>query len=51
VILDPFAGSGATLVAAEQTSRAGCAIDIEPKYVAATLERLAQMGLEPKVEG
>lgn len=48
LICDPFLGSGTTLVACEQTGRRGRGIEIEPKYCAVTLERLHQMGLEPK---
>lgn len=48
LVLDPFCGSGTTLVACEQTGRQGRAIDIEPKYVAVALERLSLMGLTPK---
>ena len=50
VVLDPFAGSGTTLVAAEQGGRTGYGLDIDPKYVAVTLERLSRMGLEPRLE-
>ena len=49
VIADFFAGSGSTIVAAEQTGRSCRAIEIEPKYVAVILERLAGMGLEPRL--
>ena len=48
-IYDPFLGSGTTLVACEQTGRIGYGMEIEPKYVAVTLERLAGMGLEPRL--
>lgn len=44
---DWFSGSGTTLVACEQTGRLGRGIEIEPKYVAVTLERLSMMGLVP----
>ena len=47
-ILDPFLGSGTTMVAAEQLGRICYGMEIEPKYVAVTLERMAGMGLEPK---
>lgn len=50
VLLDIYCGSGTALVAAEQTGRVGCGIELEPKYIAVTLERLSQMGLEPKLE-
>jgi DNA modification methylase len=46
---DPFMGSGTTLVAAEQTGRLCYGCEIEPKYVAVALERLSQMGLEPRL--
>jgi len=44
---DPFLGSGTVLIACEQTGRRGRGIEICEKYCAVTLERLAQMGLEP----
>jgi DNA modification methylase len=49
-VLEPFCGSGTTLVACERLGRKGRGIEIEPKYVAVTLERLSKMGLEPKLE-
>lgn len=48
-IAEPFSGSGATIVAAEQTGRLCRGIEIEPKYVAVALERLAGMGLAPRL--
>ena len=48
-ILDPFLGSGTTMVAAEQLGRICYGMEIEPKYVAVALERMAGMGLEPKL--
>jgi DNA modification methylase len=48
-VADWFLGSGTTLVACEQTGRNGYGMEIEPKYVAVTLERLSQMGLEPRL--
>lgn len=48
-ISDPFMGSGAVHVAAEQTGRICYGMELEPKYVAVTLERLAGMGLEPRL--
>tara|TARA_R110001592_G_scaffold29350_3_gene106495 strand:- start:11686 stop:11970 length:285 start_codon:yes stop_codon:yes gene_type:complete len=32
IVLDPFAGSGSTLIACEQVSRAARCIELEPKY-------------------
>lgn len=49
VVLDSFCGSGSTLVAAEQTGRHGYGVELDPKYVAVILERLAGMGLEPRL--
>jgi len=49
VILDPFLGSGTTMVAAEQLGRVCRGIDIEPKYVAVALQRMKDMGLSPKL--
>jgi len=37
--LDPFAGSGTTIIAAEQAGRRCYAMDIEPKYVQVAKER------------
>ncbi|MBT5413550.1 MAG: site-specific DNA-methyltransferase [Rhodospirillaceae bacterium] len=42
VILDGFAGFGTTLLAAERTGRIGCGIELDPRYVDATIRRLAQ---------
>lgn len=47
-ILDPFLGSGSTMCAAEQLGRLCYGMEIEPKYVAVALQRLADMGLEPR---
>ena len=48
IIFDLFIGSGTTLVACEQTGRIGRGIEIEPRYVAVSLERLSLLGLECK---
>lgn len=47
-VYDPFVGSGTTLVAAENESRACYAMEIDPAYVAVCLERMKAMGLEPR---
>jgi len=47
VVLDPFLGSGTTVIAAEQEGRICYGMEIEPKYVAVVLERLSALGLEP----
>lgn len=47
--LDPFLGSGTTIVAAHQNERRGLGIERLEKYVAVTLERLAEVtGLTPE---
>lgn len=47
IILDPFCGSGTTLIAAQRTKRIGAAIEIDPLYVDTALKRLsAAMGIE-----
>ena len=49
VVADFFLGSGPMIVAAEQLNRICYGMEIEPKYVAVTLERMADVGLEPKL--
>src|SRR5262249_51612470 len=49
VIYEPFSGSGTALAAAEATGRVCCAIEKAAAFVAVALERLAQMGLEPRL--
>ena len=49
IVYDPFGGSGTTMVACEQTGRLCRMIEIEPKYVAVILERMATLGLEPRL--
>jgi len=39
VVLDPFLGGGATLMAAEQSGRAAYAMDIDPAYIDVALRR------------
>jgi DNA modification methylase len=42
VILDPFIGSGTTLIAAEETRRRCCGIEIDPAYVDTAIRRWEQ---------
>ena len=44
-----FLGSGTTMVAAEQLGRTCYGMEISEKYVAVALERMAGMGLEPRL--
>lgn len=39
LVLDPFGGSGSTLIAAEQLNRRAYLMEIDPEYVAYTIER------------
>ena len=50
LIFDPFSGSGTTLACCEQTDRICYGMEIEPRYVAVTLQRLADMGLKPVLD-
>jgi DNA modification methylase len=48
IVLDSFAGSGTTLVAAEQTGRIGYGIELDPHYVDAVIKRMEEAcGLAP----
>jgi DNA modification methylase len=49
-ILEPFSGSGTSLAACERMKRQGRGIEISPAFVAVSLQRLADMGLEPRLE-
>jgi len=51
VVLDPFCGSGTTLIAAERTGRRGFGIELDPLYCDVTLRRLRSVcGLEAILE-
>ena len=39
LVLDPFAGSGTTLIAAEKTGREACALEIDPTYADVIVQR------------
>ena len=49
IIADCYAGSGTTIIACERLGRQCRAIEISPAYVAVSLQRLADMGLEPRL--
>jgi DNA modification methylase len=49
IILDAFAGSGTTVIAAEQTSRRAYAIEIDPRYVDTTIRRWQTCTGEPAI--
>ena len=54
VVLDLFCGAGTTLIACERTGRRGVGVEIDPRYVAATIARWeaftgeTALPLEPK---
>jgi len=50
IVCDPFLGSGTSLAAAERERRICYGAELSPGYVAVILERLAKMGLEPRLE-
>lgn len=51
LVLDTFLGSGTTLVAAEQTRRRFCGVEIDPGYVEVALERWARLTCQtPRLE-
>jgi len=39
LVLDPFAGSGTTIIAAEKTGRDACALEIDPTYADVIVQR------------
>jgi len=47
IIVDPFVGGGASILACEQTGRVGYGMEIDPGYCSVTLERLSGLGLKP----
>ena len=52
IVLDPFSGSGTTLLAAEQSGRRGYGIELDPYYVDTALRRFRdKFGVEPRLSG
>lgn len=49
LVYEPFSGSGSQLVAAETTGRICCAMEKSPAFTAVELERLAGLGLSPRL--
>lgn len=47
VILDPFCGSGTTILAAERTGRRGYGIELDPAYVDVAIERWLRIPTDP----
>jgi len=51
IVLDPFSGSGTTLIAAERTGRCGFGIELDPPYCDVSLRRLQSVcGLQAVLE-
>jgi DNA modification methylase len=52
LVVDPFIGSGTTLIAAHRTKRRGAGIELDPLYVDTALRRLAKAtGIAPVLAG
>jgi site-specific DNA-methyltransferase (adenine-specific) len=47
--LDPFGGSGTTMEAAEKCGRVACLVDINPTAALKTFERMALLGIRPRL--
>ena len=48
-VYEPFLGSGTTMVAAHQLDRTCYAMEIAPKYVAVAIQRMKDLGVEPRL--
>ena len=51
LVLDPFGGSGTTLLACHAVSRRARVIELDPRYVDVILKRRSAAGLESKLAG
>ena len=49
-VLDPFMGSGTTLVACEQLGRSGIGIEISPTYFDIACKRVEKAALQPRLQ-
>ena len=47
LVLDPFGGSGSTLMACEQTGRICCTMELDEKYASVILRRFVEDGGNP----
>ena len=50
LVLDPFLGSGSTMVAAEQLGRVCFGVELEPKYCQVIVERMKRLNPELEVK-
>jgi hypothetical protein len=46
---EPFIGSGTRHIAAEGLGRLCFGMELQPRFVAVTLKRIAEMGMEPRL--
>ena len=44
IVLDPFGGSGTTLIAAQKTGRVACLLELDPCYVDVIIRRWEAFG-------
>lgn len=49
IVVDPFGGSGSTLIAAEQTGRTGYLIELDPRYCDVIRRRYAELVGQPEL--
>jgi DNA modification methylase len=49
LVLDPFAGSGTTLIAAEKTGRRAAAMELDPLYIDTAIRRWQSLTGEPAI--
>ena len=49
LVLDLFLGGGFTAIAAAKTGRTCYGMELDPKYLAVTLEGLEKIGLKPRL--
>jgi DNA modification methylase len=50
LVLDPFGGSGSTLIAAEKTGRKARLVELEPKYVDVIIQRWERLTKQKAVQ-
>ena len=48
IVLEPFCGTGTTMIAAHLLGRTCYAMEIDPRYAAVTIERMSEAGLAPR---
>jgi DNA modification methylase len=49
IVLDPFLGSGSTLIAAEKTGRCCRGLELDPRYVDVILRRYYEIAGQPGI--